>query len=140
MADLSKPEGRRDKRHEAAGRQPIRVVGGLDTLGRDAIRAPLPAPTRCDRDLIATLTDWGIEPWEIALATGQSEAMVEAVLADEGKTAAARPRMPWADDFLIFLHARLTDLPNWWEGAAAHVAEETVSPIERRTDGARRAL
>ena len=120
MADRSK-RGRRHQQRNGGG--PIRVVGGLDTLSPEPIlapdRAPDIAPTRSDRDLITTLTDWGIEPWEIALATGQSEALVEAVLLDEGKARSARPRAPWADDFLIFLHARLTDLPNWWEFSAA---------------------
>ena len=96
---------------------PIRIVAGRDAAAGSGIQAP-PALTRCERELVETLFEWGVEPWEIALTTRRSEAVVDGALGGLGPIGPARPhrvRAAWVDDFLFFLHARLADLPNWWE-------------------------
>lgn len=111
----------------------IRLVGGVTMAPGGSIRAAAPAPSRCERDLIETLLEWGVEPWEIALATSHSEAVVDAVANEggAGRPSAKQQRMPWADDFLIFLHARMTDLPNWWERTGAPGIAATGVPPPR---------
>ena len=102
----TRPKDRPAGRHLALVRDRISPIGRGQT---DTVATP------CDQALVETLSEWGIEPWEIALATGRSEASVTSALGRVSPSAERRERAPWADDFLIFLHARLTDLPGWWE-------------------------
>ena len=125
---------------ETGGRRqgaPIRIVAGRDAAAGSAIQAP-PSLSRSERELVETLFEWGVEPWEIALATRQSEAVIDAALGGPrltGLTRQHRARATWVDDFLIFLHARLADLPNWWEATGnppATTAHLLASPKRKR--------
>ena len=115
----------------------IRIVAGRDAVAGSAIQAP-PTLTRSERELVETLFEWGVEPWEIALATRQSEAVVDGALGGPRPIRPTRPhraRAAWVDDFLIFLHARLADLPNWWEATGnplATTAHLVASPKRKR--------
>ena len=100
---------------------PIRIVGAAELVRDGAVGSPPSPLSRSEQELVETLFEWGVEAWEIALATRQSEPSVDAALAllhRGGRTGSPRRRRPrtlWVDDFLIFLHAQLLDLPNWWE-------------------------